>query len=176
MLDAVFRFDVDPLALVLRGTLLYWFLFLVFRFVLRRDIGALGIADVLLLVLVADASQNAMAGSYTSVPEGVLLVATLIGWNLLLDWAGFRWEWARRLAEPAPLLLVRNGRLIARNLRREFITPDEVLGHLREHGVDDIRGVRAAYLESDGQFSVLLRNGKPPAGPQQTQRHPVAGR
>jgi uncharacterized membrane protein YcaP (DUF421 family) len=77
--DTYFGIAVNPLELVIRGTLVYWFLFLVFRFVLRRDAGSIGIADLLLLVLVADASQNAMSASYTTVAEGAVLVGTIIG-------------------------------------------------------------------------------------------------
>jgi len=62
LLAGLFAFDVSPLELVLRGTLVYWLLFLIFRFIMRRDVGAVGIADILLLVIIADASQNAMAG------------------------------------------------------------------------------------------------------------------
>ncbi|HKW83228.1 MAG TPA: DUF421 domain-containing protein, partial [Burkholderiaceae bacterium] len=86
-LPDLFAFHVSPIELVVRGTLIYWFLFLLFRFVLRRDAGAVGIADILLVVLVADASQNAMAGGYETVAEGCVLIGTLIGWNYLLDWA-----------------------------------------------------------------------------------------
>ena len=59
------RFEMNPWELVLRGTLMYWFIYLLFRFVLRRDVGSIAIADILLLVLIADASQNALAGGYT---------------------------------------------------------------------------------------------------------------
>jgi uncharacterized membrane protein YcaP (DUF421 family) len=57
---------------------MYLFLFLLFRFVMRRDVGAIGIADVLLIVIIADASQNAIAGGYDSVTEGLVVVATLV--------------------------------------------------------------------------------------------------
>ena len=67
---------MNPLELVVRGTAMYWVLFLLFRFVLRRDVGSIAIADVLLLVL-ADASQNAMAGGYETVSDGVELMAAL---------------------------------------------------------------------------------------------------
>jgi uncharacterized membrane protein YcaP (DUF421 family) len=60
------RFSMDPLELVLRGSAVYLFVFALFRFVLRRDAGSVSIADILLLVLIADASQNAMAGCYQS--------------------------------------------------------------------------------------------------------------
>ena len=76
-----FALQMNPLELVLRGTAVYWALFLLFRFLLRRDAGSLGIADILLLVLIADASQNAMAGGYDSVGDGLVLIATIAGWN-----------------------------------------------------------------------------------------------
>jgi uncharacterized membrane protein YcaP (DUF421 family) len=154
-LAPLFRFGVDPLELVLRGSAVYWFLFLLFRFVLRRDAGSLGIADILLLVLIADASQNAMAGGYDTVLDGFVLVGTLLGWNWLLDWASFRFNAVRRFAEPAPLVLVRRGRILARNLRREFLTVPELMANLREQGVDKLAEVKMARMEPDGSISVI---------------------
>ena len=72
MVSELFRFEMNPWELVLRGSAMYWFLYLLFRFVLRRDAGSIAIADVLLLVLIADASQNAMAGGYTFMLHGNL--------------------------------------------------------------------------------------------------------
>jgi uncharacterized membrane protein YcaP (DUF421 family) len=161
---SIFAFNVPPLELVLRGTLIYWFLFLMFRFVLRRDVGSVGIADVLLVVLIADASQNAMAGGYETVSEGCVLVLTLMGWNWLLDWASFRFDAVRRFAEPPPLLLVRNGRVLHRNLRQEFLTLDDLQSQLRQSGVSNLAEVRAAFMESDGRFSVVTRDGRQTRG------------
>lgn len=151
----LFRLTVPPLELVIRGSAIYWFLFLMFRFVLRRDVGAIGIADVLLLVLIADAAQNAMAGGYDSITDGFILVATIAGWNLLLDWAAFRFDRVRNIVEPPPLLLVRNGQLLGRNLRRERMSVEELKSELRQQGLEDWSGVKKAYMESDGQISVL---------------------
>ena len=153
-------FKVPAWELILRGSAMYWFLFLIFRVVLRRDVGAVGVADVLLVVLVADASQNAMTGGYTSVAEGAVLVATLIGWNLLLDWMAFRFAWAYRLVEPPPLLLIRSGRVLHKNLRSEMITVAELRGHLRQHGLESFEDVKAAWYESDGQFSFIKTKDK----------------
>lgn len=158
-LHSLFHFGVHPLELMLRGSAVYWFLFLLFRFVLRRDAGSLGIADILLLVLIADASQNAMAGGYETVPDGFVLVATLIGWNWLLDWASFRFNAVRRFAEPPPLVLVRRGRILARNLRREFVTIPELMASLREHGIEKLADVKMARMEPDGVISVIRRAG-----------------
>ncbi len=154
-LAGLFRLSVPAWEIVLRGSAVYAFLFIVFRFVIRRDVGAVGIADVLLIVLVADASQNAMSGGYTTVSEGLLLISTLIGWNVLLDWMAFRWRWVRRIVEPSTLPLVRDGRLLRKNMRRELITEEELWARLREQGIDSLTQVKAAYLEPDGNFSVI---------------------
>ena len=156
-LSSIFEITVHPVELVVRGTIVYWFLFLLLRFVLRRDVGSIGLADILLLVIIADAAQNAMSGGYTSVTEGVILVSTIAGWNWLLDMAAFRFERVRRLLEPRPIALVREGKAMRRNLRREMITDDELMAKLRQHGLDKLEDVKLATMESDGEISVIPR-------------------
>jgi uncharacterized membrane protein YcaP (DUF421 family) len=158
---SLFELTVDPMELIVRGTLIYWFLFLLLRFVLRRDIGSVGLADVLLLVLIADAAQNAMAGGYESVTDGFILVGTIAGWNWLLDWAAFRFLSVRRLVEPRPLPLVRDGQMNRRNMRRQMITVDELMAKLREHGIEHLDDVKQANMESDGEISIVAgKHGK----------------
>ncbi len=155
----LFGLSMPAVEIVVRGTAIYWFLFCIFRFLIRRDVGSVGIADILILVLVADASQNAMAGDYRSITDGMVLIATLIFWNMLLDWLAFRFPAFRRLAEPGTLVLVRDGRLVMRNLRREFITEDELWAQLRKQGIERLDQVRHVYLEADGNFSVIRKEG-----------------
>src|SRR5512133_3560842 len=100
MMEGIFTVRVRIARLVIRGSAIFWFLFLIFRFVMRRDVGSVGLADILLLVLVADASQNAMAGGYTTVAEGFILIGTIVGWNWLFDWLAFRSKTLRRFAQP----------------------------------------------------------------------------
>jgi uncharacterized membrane protein YcaP (DUF421 family) len=153
----LFSFTVAPLELIVRGTAIYWFLFLLFRFVMRRDVGSVGVADILLLVLIADAAQNAMAGEYRSITDGLVLVVTLAGWDYFMNWAAFRFPAVRPFFEPPAARLVMNGRLVGRTLRREHITEAEVMAKLREAGVEHLSQVKGAYLESDGQVSVIKR-------------------
>jgi uncharacterized membrane protein YcaP (DUF421 family) len=160
----MFQLTVAPWELVLRGTATYWFLFLIFRFLLKRDVGSLGIADVLVLVLIADASQNAMSGGYESLTDGAILVGTIIGWNYALDWAAFRWPLVRRFAEQPPLALVVNGRVLRRNLAKELLTLDDLKASLREHGVDDVSQVKKAFMEGDGTITVIRNDGNPDDG------------
>jgi uncharacterized membrane protein YcaP (DUF421 family) len=130
-------------------------LFIVMRFFLRRRSGGLGLADILVVVLIADAVQNAMGSEYKSVTEGALLVFTIVSLDFALDWVGHRVPWLRRLTRPSPLLLIRNGRMIRRNMQREMITTEELMSQLRQQGIDDPAVVRCAYLEGDGEMSVL---------------------
>lgn len=149
----LFGFEKSVLELFIRGTVMYWFLFLMFRFIMRRDVGAIGIADVLLIVIIADAAQNAMDDGYKSITEG-MVVGTLVLWNLVINWLHFHVPAFARFAEPPELLLVKDGKLMERNLRREMLTRDELMGKLREQGVEDFAEVRWAYMESDGAISV----------------------
>jgi uncharacterized membrane protein YcaP (DUF421 family) len=143
--------------IVLRGTIVYLFIFIVFR-VLRRGAGAIGISDLLVVVLIADAAQNAMANEYKSITEGLILVATIVFWDYFLDWLAYRLPAVKRLIHPAPLLLIKNGRVQKRNLKREMITEEELLGQLREQGVESLDAVKQSYMEADGQISVIKKD------------------
>lgn len=155
----LFQFYLPPWELVVRGSLIYWFLFLLFRFVLRRDAGSLGLADVLVVVLIADAAQNGMSGGYKSVGEAMVLIATIAAWNYMIDWLSFRFEWFARFAEPRSIPLIRKGQLLESTLRKQMLTKDELLSQLRQNGVEQIEEVKLASLEPDGHISVIRFNG-----------------
>lgn len=148
-------FSMSPLEILIRGTIMYWCLFLLLRFVLRRDTGSAGISGILFVVLLGDAAQNAMIGNGNTVADGGLLIATLAAWNYLLDWLGSRVTLVGRLTDPPPILLVRDGSVIGRNLRREHVTRDEVESQLRKKGLERLDQVKRMYLENDGGFSVI---------------------
>ena len=153
----VFGLSVPPLELIVRGSAMYLLLFLLFRVVVRRRVGAVGMADILVLVIVADAAQNAMAGEYKSVTDGAILVGTILAWDMLIDWANWRFPALRGWLEAPPLLLVRNGHVIRRNLRHEFVTEDELESKLRQKGIKDVSEVAEARMESDGEVSVIKK-------------------
>ena len=143
--------------IVLRGSILYWFLFILLRFVLRRDTGSAGISDILFIVLLGDAAQNGMIGQHDGVADALMLIATLVAWNYLLDYLGYRFRFFQWLTDPLPICLARNGRLIRKAMRREHLTDEAVEAKMRDAGVDRIADVRAIFLEADGSFSVLKR-------------------
>lgn len=150
--------DTSLLEIFIRGTLVYLALFTLLRFVLKRQRGGVGFTDLLVIVLIADAAQNAMAGNYTSVPDGLLLIGVIVGWAYSLDWLAYRVPAVARFVNPRSVPLVRDGRLIRRNLARENITDDELWSQLRKEGVDDLAEVEQVTLEGDGQLSVVRKD------------------
>jgi uncharacterized membrane protein YcaP (DUF421 family) len=140
--------------LVIRGSVMYVLLVAAFR-IFRRDAGSLAVSDLLVVVLIADAAQNGMAGKYTSLSEGVILVATIFAWNFAFDWLGFRWSFFHRLFNPPSLLLVRDGRIQWRNMRAELLRREDLMEQLREQGVEDVHQVRRCFIEGDGKLSVI---------------------
>ena len=142
---------------VVRGTVMYLALFLLFRVVIRRRIGAVGMSDILLVVIIADAAQSGLSGSSDSITDALIVVATIFAWNWFIDWLNYHVPALQPWLEAPPLLLVENGRINRRNLRHEFVTLDELKAKLREKGVEDPREVARAYMENDGSVSVIKR-------------------
>jgi uncharacterized membrane protein YcaP (DUF421 family) len=153
--EQMFKLDTPILEIVIRGSVVYLSIFLILRFVLKRQAGAVGITDLLVVVFIADAAQNAMADDYHSISAGLLLVSTIILWSFLLDWLGYQFPVVQRVIHPPPLPLVRNGRMLRRNMKKELITEGELMTQLREQGIDDLSAVKFAYMEGDGYISVI---------------------
>jgi uncharacterized membrane protein YcaP (DUF421 family) len=116
--------------------------------------------DLVFVVLIANAATNAM-GDYTSVTDGLLLAMVFMGWNYLINLLSYRVRFFERLVSAAPLQIVRDGRLLRRNMRRELLTEEELMTYLRKDGFEDLREVKAAYVEGDGKITAVGRNAKP---------------
>ncbi len=167
----MFTFTINPLELLVRGSIMYVGLIVVMRFLLRRDIGSLSTPDLLFIVLIADAAQNAMAGEYKSLADGAVLVGTLVAWNITLDWLAFRSPAVRRLLTPDSLPLIINGKVLRQNMKKEWITRDELDSKLREAGIADVGQVERAVLESSGELGIIRRDEIPT---RTTQKNPLA--
>jgi len=141
--------------MMLRGTVMYLSLFLILRFVMLRQSSTIGIADILVIVLIADAAQNGFAKEYKSVTEGVLLVLTIVFWDTFLNWLSYHFKFFERLLAPPPLRLIENGTMNRNNMRKQFITEEELRGQLRQQGVLDLAEVKQANLEANGEISVV---------------------
>jgi uncharacterized membrane protein YcaP (DUF421 family) len=155
---SIFSLDVPVFEIILRGSVIYISLFIFLRVVLKRQAGSLGMTDLLLITLIADASQNAMAGEYKSVSSGIMLVSTIIFWSYAFDWLSYKSPWLHRLIEPPPLPLIKDGKLLRKNMRHELITEEELISQIREQGLEDVGEVKEAYMESDGHISVVKQD------------------
>lgn len=154
----MFTPDTPLLEIFIRGTLTYLVLFLLLRITFNRSSSSIGMTDVLVIVLIADAAQNAMAGDYTSWTDGMLLVATIVGWAYGMDWLAYRFPGSLgRFVHPGPRVLVRDGRVVKRTLDRTLISHEELMTQLRLQGVEDIAEVRLALMEGNGEVSVVTR-------------------
>ncbi len=158
-LSSVFKMTMPIVELFVRGSVVFWFLVLVFRVVLRRDVGSMGMTDFLFVVLLGDAAQNGMIGDASSATDAVVLISTLVFWNVAIDWATWRWPTVEKLFAARRLTLVRNGKRNRRNMRREFISDAELMSKVREEGLEDLSKIKAMYLESDGEISLIRRPG-----------------
>lgn len=144
--------------MILRGTVMYLGLFLILRFVMLRQSSTIGIADILVIVVIADAAQNGFAKEYKSITEGIVLVLTIVLWDIFLNWLSFRFKVFERLLAPAPLILVKNGKMNRRHMRKELITEEELRSQLRQQGALNLEDIKLASLEANGEISVVKAN------------------
>ncbi len=156
----MFAIDTPILEIFIRGSLIYLGIFVLLRVVLQREAGTLGMTDLLVVVLIADAAQNGMSADYRSVTDGLLLVATILFWSWLLSFIAYRWKWFARVTHPRSLSLIKDGKINRRSLRQELITQEELLSIVREHGLESIEEVADARMEGDGQVSVIPIKGE----------------
>jgi uncharacterized membrane protein YcaP (DUF421 family) len=111
--------------------------------------------DLVVILLIANAVQNAMVGTDTSVTGGLIAAAVLVVVNYGIAQARERLPFLQRALEGTPTLLIHEGKFVRENLRREGLDEDEVLMSMREHGVDKVADVRMALLETDGSISIV---------------------
>lgn len=152
--------ETPLLETLIRGSVIYLVLFFGLRMILKRESAGLGISDLLVVVLLADAVQNGMADDYRSIPDGLLLVATIVGWDWGLSSLAFHIPALRRIVRPRAIVLIRDGRLLEGNARRELLTHEEIIGELRAQGIERIEDVRLAHIESNGTITALPMRGR----------------
>jgi len=150
--------DVPILESFVRGSALYFFVFIIMRSTLRRSAGELAMLDFIFVLLVASGAADSMTGGGVSITNGAVVVLTVVMWNYLLNSISWFFPALERLTTPPPLQVVRNGQLDRRNMRKEFLTKEELMAKLREEGIEDLDKVKAAYIEGDGNISVIAKD------------------
>ena len=149
---------------VIRASSIYLLLMLLLRFLPNRKSGSLGPSDFLVIVLLATVVTGAINRDVSSITDAVVMVATIVAWSFITDVLSNRVPVLRRLVFSAPVEVVRDGEILARNLRREFMTEEELRAQLRLQGIEDEADVAHAYIEHDGRMSVIRADGARPRG------------
>ncbi|MFN8294836.1 MAG: DUF421 domain-containing protein [Chitinophagales bacterium] len=149
-------FDYHSLLdVALRSTAVYVFMIIAFRVFGKRELSQLSIADLVLIVLISNAVQNAMVGENTSLLGGLTAATVLFSLNMFLGYLMFRFKKIRTLVESEPVTLIYNGKVLRKNLENVLLTMDELNSAVREHGVEKTEDVSLAILEVDGNISVI---------------------
>jgi uncharacterized membrane protein YcaP (DUF421 family) len=155
--------------IVLRTAVVYGVVLLLLRLAGKRELGQMSTFDLTVILLVANAVQNAMVGPDTSLLGGLTAAVVLIIINFVIAVGSVRIPRLQWLVEPPPTPLVRDGAIDRRAMRRELVTREELETALREHGVDDLGKVSLATLEADGNISIVTRD----EPKHRSRRHPL---
>ncbi len=142
---------------ILRAVVVYAVVLGMVRLGGKRALGQITPFDVLLIVLLGNAVQNALLGQDTSLAGGLLLAATLITLNYTVGWVTTRSRRMERLIEGEPVLVARDGKLLDSVLRRELITQADFDAAMRQQGCGGIEEVALALLEINGHITIVPR-------------------
>lgn len=148
-------FDRTLLEIALRTTIVYIVMLIGIRLTGKREVGQMTPFDLILILLIANAVQNAMVGPDVSLTGGLMSAVTLLVLNALVTRVAWSHKKIRRWVEGTPTLLIHNGRVLKDHLDKERLTLDDLHQALREHGVASVADVKVAVLEVDGTVSVL---------------------
>jgi uncharacterized membrane protein YcaP (DUF421 family) len=151
----MWKLTIPVWELILRGLVIYLLFILALRLFGKRQLGQFTVFDLALLLLTANSLQPAMTGTDSSLLGGIMLSGTLFIGNGSLGWASLRFPPLKRLLQPPPSILARDGRWDRRALRREWIDLDEAEAALRHAGLEDISQAALVVLEADGTISVI---------------------
>ena len=148
--------SVNVLELVARGVVVYVALLVALRIFGKREVGQFTIYDLVFVLLVANALQQAMTGPDTSLVGGLVLIAALVVANAIVGRLD-QVPMIHRLFTPAPAVIIRDGNYMPETMEREGVTQDEIEMAIREHGLAGAKDVKMAVLEADGTISVVPR-------------------
>ena len=143
------------LSIIIRSVVVYLFIVLAIRLFGKKELTQLSVIDLVFILLISNAVQNAMVGSYNSLDGGIVAAASLFIVNSILKFITYKFKNINRLIQGTPEILIQNGIVIKKNLSNERITMEELEASIREHGVKSIEEVDLAILEVDGNISIL---------------------
>ncbi len=141
---------------VIRGALMYGFIALVFRLAGKRTISEVTTFDFVLLLIVSEATQQALLGDDFSITNAAIVVTTLVAMDIGLSYMKQRVRWLDRWLEGKPLVIVKDGRLLRDRMARERIDEDDILEAARKNqGLERLDQIKLAVLEKSGGISIV---------------------
>ena len=155
MTEGLWKLGTPALEIALRCLIVYIFILAGLRLSGKREVGQMTPFDLVLILLLANAVQNAMVGPDASLTGGVIAAGMLLLLNFTLGRAARRWTGLGRVLRGHATILINRGIILDEHLRREGIVRTDLMTALREHGVASTEEVRLAVLEVDGTISVL---------------------
>jgi uncharacterized membrane protein YcaP (DUF421 family) len=144
--------------LVIRAVVLYAFIVIIMRVMGRRELTTLSPIDLVLLIVLGDAVQQGLTQDDYSVTGTIIVIGTIATLQLLTSYLGFRSRIARRVLEGDPLVLIEDGKLIERNMRRERLTPADVAEEMRVQQIGSFDKVKWAILERSGEMTFIKKD------------------
>ena len=155
--SATFRPQFSLPEILVRGTVIYLGLIVLMRVLPKRQAGTGTIASMLFIVLIGGIAVNGVVGKTNSLTDIGLMMMTVMLWAYVTDYLSYRFPKLRRLVQEPPTYLIREGRVLHENLRRERISEEDLKTQLRRQDVEDLGNVIEAYLEADGTISVITK-------------------
>jgi uncharacterized membrane protein YcaP (DUF421 family) len=144
--------------LILRGVIVYTFLLVLLRVTGKRQVGQLAPFDLVLLLVLSNAVQNSMNAGDNSLVGGLLSATTLVGLNFLVSVATYRSRKLESLIEGRPEVLIHNGKLYDRVMKKAKLTHHELNAAIRQGGCACISDVHFAVLENNGSISIVSKD------------------
>jgi uncharacterized membrane protein YcaP (DUF421 family) len=141
--------------IVLRAILVFFFLFVLTRVIGRRELSSLQPLDLILLIILGDAVQQGLTQDDYSLTGSFLAIGTIAVLQVVVSWVSWRFKSLRPLLEGEPIVVVQDGKLIERNLKRERLTPDEVAEEARGQNIAHLSEVKFAILETNGRINFI---------------------
>ncbi|HEV7311889.1 MULTISPECIES: YetF domain-containing protein [unclassified Sphingopyxis] len=145
--------------IVLRATAMFALLYALIRLLGKRELGQMTPFELVLLVVMGDLIQQGVTHNDFSLTGGMLAIGTFAFWALTLSWATYLFPKLKNALEGEPRVVVKNGKIIEANLRRDRLTRDEILSEMRLAGIGRLANVEWAILEPQGKISFISKDG-----------------
>lgn len=144
-------------ALFYRTAFLYLAVLVAIRVMGKREVGQLSAFDLVVAIMIAELAAMSMEKIDMPLHEGLIPIFTLVALEILLSFMSLKSHTIRGIVDGAPSIVIANGKILEKELRKLRYNISDLLGQLREKDVANIADVQYAVLETSGELSVMLK-------------------